>query len=86
MNADKLREEYQNLTMSKILNTSGGNSGIVDTYACFFRKFHCELNAIERSWCHAKNSRSHTNGTITRLRIILSQTLDTCKPDLISFL
>ena len=50
----------------------------------FFPKFHCELNAIERCWCHAKKfSRAYANGTITRLRTIVPQALDTCKPDLI---
>ena len=29
----------------------------------FFPKFHCELNAIERVWCHAKNyARKYVNG------------------------
>ena len=51
----------------------------------FFPKFHCEPNAIERVWCHAKNySRAHANGTITKLRKIVPESLDTCHTDLIS--
>ena len=51
----------------------------------FFPKFHCELNAIERVWCHAKKySHAHANGTITKLRKIVPESLDTCHTDLIS--
>ena len=35
----------------------------------FIPKFHCELNPIERCWCHAKKyTRAHCNGSIIRLR------------------
>lgn len=51
----------------------------------FFPKFHCELNAIERVWCHAKNyARKHVNGSITRLRTVVPSSLSTCDKNLIS--
>ena len=51
----------------------------------FFPKFHCELNAIERVWCHAKiYAGKHVNGSITRLRAVVSASLDSCQPELIS--
>ena len=37
--------------------------------ALFIPKYHCELNLIERVWCHSKKYISaHNNGTIARLR------------------
>ena len=51
----------------------------------FFPKFHCELNAIERVWCHAKNyARKYVNGSIVRLRTIVHESLNTCDTELIS--
>ena len=51
----------------------------------FFPKFHCELNAIERGWCHQKiYTRRYANGSIVRLRKTLPESIDTCTPDLIS--
>ncbi len=44
----------------------------------FFPKFHCELNAIERNWCHAKkHTRRYCNGSIVRLRRIVPEALET---------
>ena len=42
-------------------------------HLCIFSpKFHCELNATEWVWCHAKKySRAYANGTIAKLRIYL---------------
>ena len=39
-------------------------------YVCLYLpKYHCELNPIERNWCHAKKvSRQYVNGSIVRLR------------------
>ena len=35
----------------------------------FFPKYHCELNPIERNWCHAKKqARQYVNGSIVKLR------------------
>ena len=50
----------------------------------FFPKFHCELNVIERCWCHAKKyTRAHSNGSILRLRKIILEEMDTCDSTLI---
>ena len=44
----------------------------------FLPRFHCELNPIERCWCHArKHTRSHCTGSIVRLRKIVPQGLET---------
>ena len=44
----------------------------------FFPKFHCELNAIEQCWCHAKKySRQYVNGSIIRPRKVVPQLLAT---------
>ena len=33
----------------------------------FIPKFHCELNAIERCWCHAKkHTQAYANRSVTR--------------------
>ena len=51
----------------------------------FFPKFHCELNAIERNWCHAKKyTRAHCNGSITRLRRIVPEALETVSVELMN--
>ena len=86
MNADKLREELSKFDDFKNAKTLVEEKVESRGHLCmFFPKFHCELNAIERCWCHAKKySRSYANGTITRLRTIVPQALDTCKPDLTS--
>ena len=86
MNGQKMREELSKFDDFKnpktLVEEKVENRGHLSK---FFPKFHCELNAIERCWCHAKkHSRAHANGTITRLRTIVPQALDTCKPDLIS--
>ena len=50
----------------------------------FFPKFHCELNATERVWCHAKkHSRQYVNGSIVRLRTVVPDSLNTCNTELI---
>ena len=50
----------------------------------FIPKFHCELNPIERCWCHAKKyTRAHCNGSIIRLRKIVPEGLDSVSADLI---
>lgn len=86
MNADKMREvlnTFQDFKNKKTLLEEKVESR---GHLCvFFPKFHCELNAIERVWCHAKKySRAHANGTITKLRKIVPESLDTCHTDLIS--
>ncbi len=47
-------------------------------------KFYCELNPIERVWCHAKKySRAHCNGTITRLRQVVPESLSSVTREMI---
>ena len=54
-------------------------------FCYFFPKYHCELNPIERVWCHSKKyTRQYANGTITRLRKIVTECLDTVTPEMIS--
>lgn len=67
MNADKLREELSKFDDFKNVKTLVEEKVESRGHLCmFFPKFHCELNAIERCWCHAKKySRSYANGTIT---------------------
>ena len=49
----------------------------------FFPKFHCELNPIERNWCHAKReARKFVNGRIDRLREVVPKSLDSVTKDL----
>lgn len=46
----------------------------------YLPKFHCELNPIERCWCQAKkHTRGYANGTITSLRKIVPEGLDSVK-------
>ena len=69
MNADKLREELAKIEDFKNPKTLVEEKVKSRGHLCmFFPKFHCELNAIEQCWCHAKKfSRAYANGTITRL-------------------
>ena len=64
------------------VNTNGMNANKMkelNKFENFKNKFHCELSAIERCWCHAKkHTRAHANGTITRLRTIIPEGLNTC--------
>ena len=85
MNTDKMREELAKFEDFKNPKTLVEEKVESRGHLCmFFPKFHCELNAIERCWCHAKKFyRAYANGTITRLRTIVPQVLHTCKPDLI---
>ena len=43
----------------------------------YLPKYHCELNPIERNWCHAKKiSRQYVNGTIVKLRSVIPTSLE----------
>jgi hypothetical protein len=43
----------------------------------YLLKYHCELNPIERNWCHAKKiSCQYVNGTIVKLRVVVPTFLD----------
>ena len=86
MNASKLREvlgQHPDFRAPRtILEEQVEERGHI---CMFFPKFHCELNAIERCWCHAKKyTRQYANGSIIRLRKIVPKSLETCTPDLIS--
>jgi len=88
MNAEKIRE-----TLSKYPDFANNKTSVQEKteargHMCiFFPKFHCELNASERNWCHAKKySRKHSNGSITRPHKIVPVALDTCTPELNNFL
>lgn len=51
----------------------------------YIPKYHCKLNPIERCWCHAKkHTREHCNGSITRLRKIIPESLDNISLDMIA--
>ena len=51
----------------------------------FIPRFHCELNPIERCWCHAKKyTRAHANGSIVRLRRIIPEGLASVTTDMIA--
>ena len=87
INAEKMRE-----TLSKYPDFANSKTIVQEKieargHTCMFiPKFHCELNASERNWCHAKKySRKHSNGSITRLRKIVPVALDTCTPELKKF-
>ena len=47
-------------------------------HICFYYlKFHCELSPIERVWCQPKKyTRAYIDGTITRLRKVVPEGLD----------
>ena len=84
MNVQKMRE-----TLSKYPDFASSKTIVQDKieargHLCmFFPKFHYELNASERNWCHAKkHSRKYSNGSITRLTKIVPEALDTCTPEL----
>jgi hypothetical protein len=51
----------------------------------YLPKFHCELNPIERVWCHAKkHTRAYCNGSIVRLRKIVPESLEGIPKDTIA--
>ena len=50
----------------------------------FLPKFHCELNPIERVWCHAKKHvKANNSGSVTRLRKLVPEALATMDEQLI---
>ena len=84
MNAEKMWE-----TLSKYPDFANSKTIVQEKieargHMCmFFPKFYCELNASERNWCHAKKySRKYSNGSITTLRKIVPEALETCTPEL----
>ena len=48
----------------------------------YYPKYHCELNPIERVWCQSKKyTRAYADGTITRLRKIVPEGLNSVTQD-----
>lgn len=85
MNAAKMRE-----TLSKFPDFATQETMVEQKvrergHICkFFPIFHCELNAIERCWRHAKkHTRAHSIGSIARLRKTILEGMDTCDSTLI---
>ena len=66
------------------IKTFNGQKTILEDYieqrghiCIFYPKFHCELSPIERVWCQSKkHTRAYADGTITRLRKIVPEGLD----------
>ncbi len=86
MIAQKLREtlgKFSDFASQKtILQEKIEGRGHVCLY---FPKYHCEINPIERNWCHAKkHSRAYCNGSITRLRRIVPEALETVTLDMMN--
>jgi len=86
MKADKMREELRKfedfncdgVPLVEEMVTERGHMCV------FIPKFHCELNPIERCWCHAKRfTRAHCNGSIIRLRKIVPEGLGSVSADLL---
>ena len=51
----------------------------------YLPKYHCELNPIERNWCHAKKvSRQYVNGSIVRLREVVPTSLEAVSVDMMN--
>ena len=85
MNADKLKTTIASFPDFQNPKTLVEEKVESRGHLCIFPpKFHCELNAIERCWCHSKNfSRAHCNGSITRLRPLVPQAQETVTTDMI---
>ena len=85
-NAARMREELKKfldfscqLSILEELVTGRGHMCL------FLPRFHCELNPIERCWCHAKkHTRAHCTGSIVRLRKIVPEGLATVSKELIA--
>ena len=61
MNAEKMWETLSKYTDFANIKTIEQEKIEARGYLCmFFPKFHCELNASEQNWCHAK--RKDSNG------------------------
>ena len=86
MKADEMRQTLSKhadfldqITLVEELINSRGH------FCKFFPKFHCELNTIERNWCHAKkHTRAYCNGSIVRLRKIVPEALETVSIELMN--
>ena len=86
MKADKMRETLRSFPDFKCQKTMLEEKMESRGHVClYFPKFHCELNAIERNWCHAKkHTRAYCNGSIVRLRRIVPESLETVSVELMN--
>ena len=83
MNADKMRSTLKTFDDFQVPKS------ILEEYierhghlCMFFPKYHCELNPIERVWCHAKkHTRAYANGKINTLRKIVPEGLESCSKE-----
>ena len=76
LNAEKMREK-----LSEFEDFSRQT-----TYNCLYLpKYHCELNPIERNWCHAKKVyRQYVNGSIVRLQERVPTSLEAVSVDMMN--
>ena len=86
MTADKMREilgshpdfSSQTTIVEEVVQNRG--------HIClFYPKYHCELNPIERNWCHAKRvAWQYVNGSIVKLRQIVPSSLDSVSVEMMN--
>ena len=73
LNVDRMREklsEFEDFSNQTTLLELAHTKGHICLY---LPQYHCELNPIERNWCHAKKvARQNVNGSIVRLREIVT--------------
>ena len=85
-NADKMREklgEFEDFsTQTTILEELVHSKGHICLY---LPKYHCELNPIERNWCHAKKvARQYVNGSVVRLREVVPPSLESVSVEMMN--
>lgn len=83
--AESMRQKLQ--TYSDFANPKTLIEELVERrgHLCYFLpKFHCEMNPIERCWCHAKkHTRALANGSIVRLRKTVPEGLESVSLEMI---
>ena len=86
MNSEGLRKELKKFVDFRCSLTILEEVVTQRNHMCLFLpRFHCELNPIERCWCHAKKyTRAHCTGSIVRLRKIVPEGLATVSQELIA--
>lgn len=85
MTADKLREELKKFDDFRFSPTILEEVVAARNHVCLYLpRFHCELNPIERCWCHSKkHTRANCNGSIIRLRKVVPEGLSMCSKEMI---
>ena len=86
MAAEKLREELKKFDDFRLSPTILEELIAARNHVCLYLpRFHCELNPIERVWCHAKkHTRANCNGSLLRLRKVVPEGLSSCSKDMMS--